>query len=214
LLFACGPAEETGTMTRHLLRTAAAVSGALAVALCSAASASAFVPDPGDWTAAPVKAKGAKATVEFFVDPDDGSVAPTVSFEIRRCKRAGKGWSETVDLAAVPVSGGGFKIRDRHRKGRAKVDVRLAGTFDSEFAAHGTVRASVKLRGRKPVTCKLPKLTWSAELTAPIEDELVEDEETYEDDEAYDEEYEDEYDPEEDEYLPEDDEYYEDEIDS
>jgi hypothetical protein len=189
-----------GTMTRRLI---AAVPAALC--LCFAATAAAaFEPDPGDWTASPAKGKGGtKANVAFFVDPDDATVAPTVSYAIRRrCKRA---WSESVELAAVPVAGGGFTIRDRHRKGRAKVDVRLTGTFDSSFEAHGFVRATVKLRarrGRKPVTCKLPKLAWTAELTAPIEEEYVEEE-------PYDEEYEDEeeYYPEDEEYVPEDEEY-------
>jgi hypothetical protein len=211
-------------MTRRLLRSATALSGALALALCS--SAIAAVPDPGDWTGSPAKGKGAKASVEFFVDPDDGSVSPTVSYEIRRCKRAARGWSETVDFAAVAVSGGAFKVRDRHRKGRAKVDVRVEGTFDSELEARGTVRATVKLRarrGRKPVTCKLPKLAWTAELVAPIDDEWGGDEEEWvEGDEDYGDEYEDEYgedygdeyeDEYDDEYVPEDDEYYDDEID-
>jgi len=201
-------------MTRRLRHSAAALSGALAVALCSAGAAgAAFTPDPGDWTGDPTKGKGAKASVEFFVDPDDGSVAPAVSYEIRRCGR--KRWSETVEVAAVPVADGTFKIRDRHRKRRARIDVRVEGTFDSEFEAHGTVRATVKLRGRKPVTCKLPKLSWTAELTAPTEDELVEDEEELDEgEEAYDEGYEDEYYPEDDEYLPEDEEYYDEETDA
>jgi hypothetical protein len=202
-----------GTMTPRFLRPAGALAFVFTVVVCSTAFA-ALEPDAGDWTAEPTKAKGAKATVEFTVDA--GTVSPSLSYEIRRCKGARKAWSEKLAPASVPVSGGKFAIRDRHRKRGARVDLRLEGTFDSEFEAHGFVRGTVKLRARRGarrVTCKLPRLAWKAELAVPYEDEGV-DEEIYEEDEGYDEEYdpEGEYDPEDEEYV-EDDEYYEDETD-
>jgi hypothetical protein len=193
-------------MTLRLLIATAGLS------LVLAAPASAFEPDPGDWTSSPVRGKGARAEVSFSVD---GQVAPAVDVSLRRCGR--RAWSRSVEFAAVPVAGGGFSARVRSRAGGARLAFKLEGTFDSSFDAHGTVRGTVKLRrGGKKVTCRLPKLSWTAELAVPSEDE-----EAWPEDETGDEEYApDEYDPEvdeeygpddEDEYGEDDEEYPEDE---
>jgi hypothetical protein len=189
--------------TRLLIATAA-----LFLVVTAPASAAAVEPDPGDWSSSPVRGKGARAVVEFVVD---GEVSPSVEVSLRRC--GSKPWSRGFDFGSVPVSGGAFKARVRG----AKVVLKLEGTFDSEFEAHGTVRGTVKLRrGGKRVTCKLPKLSWTAERTAAGDDEEAWDEESYDEEYApddYDPETDEEYGDDEGEYGEDDpeDEYPEDE---
>jgi hypothetical protein len=174
-------------MTPRLLRRAGAL--ALILAGSFAATALAAEPDPGSWTADAVKGRGgAKAQVRFTVSAEDGTVSPTVDCKIRRCGR----WS-TGDLGPVAVTDASFSARQRGRRAGARISLRVQGTFDSEFEAHGTVRATVKLRRKgKRVTCKLPNLTWTAELSEPAEDESWEDEEEWSEE---DESYEDDLDP-------------------
>jgi hypothetical protein len=134
-------------------------------------------------------------------------VSPAVEVTVRRCGR------RTLELPSVPVAADAFIARVRERTRRAKVVLRLEGTFDSEFEAHGTVQGTVKLRrGRKTVTCKLPKLSWTAE--SALEETWTEEESEYLPDE-YDPEADEEYGPEDeveyDEGYPED-EYPSDEV--
>jgi hypothetical protein len=164
-------------MTRRLL----ALTFVFVVSLCSTAvagSSEAVVPEAGAWDSEPAAARGGVADLSFTVDPVAGTLAGKLSYGVARC-----GWSETVEFTGVAVSGGRFKLRHKARGARrAKIDLRLEGVFDSEFEAHGTLRGKIKLRGRGKrgrgaVVCKLPKLTWTAELVEPAagEDEPVED---------------------------------------
>jgi hypothetical protein len=190
-------------MNSRLLRRAGALALVVAGSFASVAAAASVQPDPGAWTADAAKGRGgAKAQVRFSVSADRGSVTPAVEYKIRGCGR----WASGT-LAAVPVTGGRFEVRSRVRRAGARIDLRLKGTFDSEFEAHGTVRATVKRRRNVDgITCKLPSLTWTAELSEPVEDESWEEEWSEED-----EYYEDELDPgAEDDYAEDEVEYGED----
>jgi hypothetical protein len=116
---------------------------------------------------ASAKPRGAAATVRLTVDAGSGLVQPVVRYELRRC---GRGFGEEVALGLVAAGDGRFVVRDRHRRGRALVRLRLAGVFESGARAHGSLRGRVTFGGhRRPRACTIPGLRWTASLRAPGE---------------------------------------------
>jgi hypothetical protein len=179
----------------------------------SAAMAAPVDPVPGDWAAvgAAGQARGARAVVRFSVAEGTGLVAPAVDYRLRRCAGVSKRFSEKISLGSVAAVDGVFVVRNRHRHGKSRVELRLRGVFDTETDAHGWVRGKVKFRargGHRAAVCALPKLSWSASLASDDsgfdegDDELGDDDGFGDDDGEFDE---DEGDPGDDEDVDPDD---------
>jgi hypothetical protein len=120
--------------------------------------------------AMPSVAAAKPVRVSLTADAGSGLLQPVV--QLRRC-----GFPQELALGVVAVHDGRFALQHRHRKGRAKLRLQLAGEFSSELDAHGSLRGRVTFRGRRQV-CRIPRLTWTASLPGPDEP----DEEEFDDD--------------------------------
>jgi hypothetical protein len=137
------------------------------------------------------RAVKAKAEVAVAIDAGTGLVQPTVKLDVRGCRGHRARWSSTVALGSLAPVGDSFHARGKYKAGkRVQVRLKFAGRF-SEFwdTARGTVRGKVVFRGKRKVTCALPKLSWTAQVTDPAaeDEDAIDDEGDDVDDGEYDE---------------------------